>query len=56
VLAILAAYGPRYAKFAGFGAEFRATGELEVVERVEGIGMTDFYGLSAPQPRPRKTR
>jgi hypothetical protein len=49
VLAVLAAYRPRYAKvaeLAGFGAEFRATSELEVVERVEGIGMTDFYGLS----------
>jgi hypothetical protein len=49
VLAVLAAYRPRYARvaeLAGFGAEFRATGELEVVERLEGIGMTDFYGLS----------
>jgi hypothetical protein len=49
VLAVLAAYRPRYAKvaaLAGFGAEFRATGELKVVERLEGIGMTDFYGLS----------
>jgi hypothetical protein len=49
VLAVLAAYRPRYAVIAGlagFGAEFGATGELEVVERLEGIGMTDFYGLS----------
>ena len=50
VLAVLAAYRPRYAKvaeLAGFGAEFAATGELEVVEQLEGTGMTDFYGLSA---------
>jgi hypothetical protein len=49
VLAVLAAYRPRYAKvadLAGFGAEFAATGEFEVVERLDGIGMTDFYGLS----------
>ena len=49
VLGVLAAYRPRYAKvaeLAGYGAEFRATGELQVVERLEGIGMTDFYGVS----------
>jgi hypothetical protein len=49
VLAVLAAYRDRYtrvAELAGFGAEFGATGEFEVVERVDGIGMTDFYGLS----------
>jgi hypothetical protein len=28
------------AGLAGFGAEFGATGEFEVVERLEGIGMT----------------
>lgn len=36
MLAVLAAYRPRYAKvaeLAGFGAELAATGELEVVER-----------------------
>jgi hypothetical protein len=58
VLAVLAAYRPRYAKvaeLAGFGAEFRATGDFEVVERLEGIGMTDYYGLSG-RPRPRATR
>ena len=46
VLAVLAAYRLRYAKvaeLAGFGAEFGATGELDVVERLEGIGMTDFW-------------
>jgi hypothetical protein len=59
VLAVLAAYRPRYAKvaeLAGFGAEFGATGEFEVVERLDGIGMTDFYGLSgrpaAPEHEP----
>jgi hypothetical protein len=58
-LAILAAYRPRYARvaeLAGFGTEFGATGEFEVVERLEGIGMTDFYGVSgraaAPESAP----
>src|SRR6185369_7923175 len=49
VLAVLAAYRPRYARvadLAGYGAEFAATGELEVVERLDGIGMTDYYGVS----------
>jgi hypothetical protein len=48
-LAVLATYRERYAKVAeraGLADEFRATGELEVVERLEGIGMTDFYGVS----------
>ena len=48
-LAVLATYRPRYANVAeraGLGAEFAATGELEVVERIAGAGMTDFYGLS----------
>ena len=31
---------------AGLADEFGATGDLEVVERLEGTGMTDFYGLS----------
>jgi len=55
VLAVLAAYRPGYAKvaeLAGFGAEFEATGELEVVERLEGIGMTDYYGLSGRAAAP----
>jgi len=45
----LAAYRPRYAKVmdvAGLGEAFAATGELAVVERIDGIGMTDFYGMS----------
>jgi hypothetical protein len=49
-LAVLASYRSRYAKVAevaGLGGEFRATGELEVVERLAGTGMTDFYGVSA---------
>jgi hypothetical protein len=55
VLAVLDAYRPRYAKvaeLAGFGAEFGATGELEVVERLEGIGMTDYYGVSGRAAAP----
>ncbi|HXC79187.1 MAG TPA: hypothetical protein VNU19_19315 [Candidatus Acidoferrum sp.] len=49
-LRVLAAYRPRYAKvaeLAGLADEFRAAGDLAVVERLEGTGMTDFYGLSA---------
>jgi hypothetical protein len=59
VLAVLEAYRPRYAKvaeLAGYGAEFAALGEFEVVELVDGIGMTDFYGVSgraaAPEHEP----
>jgi hypothetical protein len=59
VLAVLAAYRPRYAKVAeqaGFGADFGGIGEFEVVERLDGIGMTDFYGVSgraaAPENEP----
>lgn len=57
VVAVLAAYRPRYARVAGlsgFGAEFGATGELEVVERLEGIGMTDYYGVSGRAAAPEK--
>lgn len=49
VLAVLDAYRPRYAKvaeLASLGHEFGLAGELEVVEEVEGIGMTDYYGVS----------
>jgi hypothetical protein len=49
VLAVLAAYRPRYARvaeLAGLGAEFGATRGFEVVERLAGIGMTDYYGVS----------
>ena len=54
-VAVLEAYRPRYARvaeLAGQGAAFAATGELEVVERIEGIGMTDFYGVSMRSPSP----
>jgi hypothetical protein len=57
VLAVLDAYRPRYAKvadLAGFGAEFGAAGELDVVERLDGIGMTDYYGLSGRPAAPEK--
>jgi hypothetical protein len=55
VLAVLAAYRPRYAKvaeLAGFGAAFAAAGDFEVVEHVEGIGMTDYYGVSGRAATP----
>jgi hypothetical protein len=48
-LRVLDTYRPRYARvaeLAGFGDAFAATGDLAVVERVEGMGMTDFYTLS----------
>ncbi|HEY2077353.1 MAG TPA: hypothetical protein VGH53_13560 [Streptosporangiaceae bacterium] len=54
-LAVLESYRPRYAKvaeLAGFGAQFGAAGELEVVERLEGIGMTDYYGVSGRAATP----
>jgi hypothetical protein len=57
VLAVLAAYRPRYAKvaeLAGYGREFAATGEFEVVERLDGIGMTDYYGVSGRAAAPEK--
>lgn len=52
---VLAAYRPRYAQvanLAGLGEEFGATGDLEVVERLEGIGMTGFYGVSMRSATP----
>jgi hypothetical protein len=48
-LRVLESYRPRYAKvatLAGLSDEFGVAGELAVVERLEGIGMTDFYGVS----------
>lgn len=48
-LALLEEYRPRYAhvaESAGLGEEFARSGELTVVEEVDGIGMTDYYGLS----------
>ncbi len=55
VLAVLESYRPRYAKvaeLAGYGSEFRAAGDLEVSERVDGIGMTDYYGVSGRAATP----
>jgi hypothetical protein len=48
-LQVFAAYRPRYAKIAnlaGLAKQFRAAGEIAVVERLPGSGMTDMYGLS----------
>ncbi|MDJ0953205.1 MAG: hypothetical protein QNJ81_05960 [Acidimicrobiia bacterium] len=48
-LEVLDSYRHRYAKvaeLAGYGDEFGRLGDLEVVEQVEGIGMTDHYGVS----------
>ena len=48
-LAVLATYRPRYARvaeLAGLAADFRAAGKMKVVQRVTGVGMTDFYTLS----------
>jgi len=49
VLAVLDSYRPRYAavaESAGYGAQFAKAGPLNVVEEVDGIGMTDYYGVS----------
>jgi hypothetical protein len=54
-LQVLESYRPRYAKvaaLAGLSREFGATGELTVVERLDGIGMTDYYGVSGRAARP----
>jgi len=56
-LAVPATYRPRYAKVAELARladDFVATGEMEVVERVQGTGMTDFYGLSARSAGPEQ--
>ena len=42
-------YRPRFAAvaaIAGLADDLAAAGDLEVVERLPGIGMTDFYGVS----------
>ncbi len=52
---VLESYRPRYAKvaeLAGLADAFAAAGDLLVVERVEGTGMTDFYGVSARSAEP----
>lgn len=49
VLAVLESYRQRFAKvaeLAGYGDGFGRLGDLEVVEQVEGIGMTDYHGVS----------
>ena len=56
-LAVLAAYRARYAKvaeLAGLASEFGAAGEIAVVERTEGTGMTDFHGVSAKPAAPEQ--
>jgi hypothetical protein len=45
----LQSYLPRYAKvakLAGMDAEFAATTDVDVVERYQGTGSTDFWGIS----------
>ena len=52
-MALLAEYRPRYAPVAaraGLGDEFDAAGELEIVERLPGTGMSEFYGVSGQKP------
>lgn len=54
VLAVLDSYRHRFAEVAeraGYGDEFRHLGALDVVEQVEGIGMTDYYGVSGRAAR-----
>jgi hypothetical protein len=54
-LQVLETYRPRYAKIAalaGLADEFRAARKMEVVERLQGVGMTDFYGLSFKSAKP----
>lgn len=56
-LAVLAAYRPRYEKvaaLAGLSDEFAATREFDVVERVPGNGMTDYYGVSGRAATPEQ--
>jgi len=48
-VAALTAYLPRYASIAeraGFGEEFAAQERVRVVDRFEGTGSTDFWGIS----------
>jgi hypothetical protein len=56
-LRVLAAYRPRYEKvaaLAGLAEEFGGTGEPAVVERLEGNGMTDYYGVSGRAAKPEQ--
>jgi hypothetical protein len=55
VLSVLPACRPRYARIAelaGYRAKFAATDEFEVVEQLDGTGMTDFYGASGRAATP----
>ncbi len=48
---------PRYAKvaaLAGLSDEFGAAGQLAVVERLDGVGMTDYYGVSGRAAGPEQ--
>ena len=48
-LGVLESYRPRFAKvaeLAGYSDQFGRQGDLKVVEEVDGIGMTDYYGVS----------
>ena len=54
-IAVLETYRPRYAavaRLSGVGDDFAATGHIDVVERLDGTGMTDFYGVSARPASP----
>ncbi len=56
-LRVLETYRPRYAKvaaLAGLSDEFDAAGDLMVLERLEGIGMTDYYGVSGRAASPEQ--
>ena len=56
-LQVLDAYRPRYARvaaLAGLDGEFDAAGDLTVVERVAGNGMTDYYGVSGRAAGPEQ--
>jgi hypothetical protein len=56
-LRVLESYRSRYAPvaaLAGLADEFAKTGDPIVVERIEGIGMTDFYGLSMKPAAPEQ--
>lgn len=52
-LETLAAYRSRYApvaEIAGLKVEFDAFGDLEVVDRYDGTGTTDFWGIATKVP------
>ena len=54
-LRVLDSYRPRYTKvaaLAGLTKDFGAAGKLSVMERQDGIGMTDYYGLSGKPAGP----